>query len=646
MMMKNIFFLYCMIVGAASAQTLNRQMVMDSVWESAKLNVAYPEKTLIIIHSQVQNLLFDEPNRNLKVEAVGTGDWNVYLTPGTARLKVNAPGFQQLELAPINFKRKQAYEMKISAQGFSSLSRADENLFEVTFDLGQAGVYASYGNLTPVLSKSASIAFKVPKGEYAFRFQKPGFVDETRTLKVTASLQQQVSLRTGAGTASMMKLPGFIVLQSTPSGAEIVVNGQKIGTTPLQFDLVAGSYQLELRKPLFYPDASVFEVKENETKEITRALRSRSGYLTVVCNQPGASVYLDEKPVGTIPFDRRSVESGKHTLRVDQPFYHSASETIVIADGETRSAVVTLKPAFGSLTVASAPEDSADVYIDNIKVGVTPYHTERMASGKYVLRVTKAFFNDVEEDLAIVDETAMTRTVILGRNFGELAVSAPGQTILVNGREVGKDSYRARLAPGKYTLRSERGDAYLPDEKDVFLAIGEPASVTLAAAPRLATVSVVAEPIDARGAEIYVNNELKGKAPTSFPLIIGTHSIVARSANYLDAAQTITVKEGEQKKVTLTLTTYEGSRQSSIDAWGRSKWISAGAAVLAGAAAVYCQSRSDSYYDAYTHAATTEAAQTARDGSQHYSTYTGIAVGAVVAGGVTAIVSWIWQSTF
>ena len=48
--MKKNILLMCIFSGVLSAQTLNRQMAMDSVWESSKLNVTYPDKALIIVH--------------------------------------------------------------------------------------------------------------------------------------------------------------------------------------------------------------------------------------------------------------------------------------------------------------------------------------------------------------------------------------------------------------------------------------------------------------------------------------------------------------------------------------------------------------------------------------------------------------------
>ena len=367
--------------------------------------------------------------------------------------------------------------------------------------------------------------------------------------------------------------------------------------------------------------------------------------MKILCDINGASVYLDENLLGTTPLEQSPIESGNHVLRVELPLYHDYTEEFVVKDGDTKTETITLKPAFGSLEISSAPEGGADVYLDNKKVGVTPYVNTRIASGKYVMRVTKNLFSDVEENVTVVDGLPMKRTVILGKNFAELTIAALEQTIFVNDRNVGTGDYTARLSPGKYTLRSERGETFTPDEKDVFLSIGEPTTVTLNARPRLGSVSVVVEPFEARSADIYVNKELKGKAPTSIPLVIGTHSILARSANFLDMTQTVSVKEGEQQKVTFTLTTYEGSRQASRDAWARSKWISAGVAVLAGAASYYLAGESDNYYDTYSNAKSTTAAQTARDNTDKYASFSGIALGTAAAGGVSALVCWIVQAT-
>ena len=106
------------------------------------------------------------------------------------------------------------------------------------------------------------------------------------------------------------------------------------------------------------------------------------------------------------------------------------------------------------------------------------------------------------------------------------------------------------------------------------------------------------------------------------------------------------IRENEQQKLTLTLVTYEGSRQSGIDAWARNKWISTGLAVLAGAAYVYSQKQSDTNYESYRLSANPADAVKYSDETKKYNTYVKISIGIGVAGVIGAITSWIWQSTY
>ena len=187
---------------------------------------------------------------------------------------------------------------------------------------------------------------------------------------------------------------------------------------------------------------------------------------------------------------------------------------------------------------------------------------------------------------------------------------------------------------------------YVPDEKEVFLAVGEKKEVALAAKPRLGGITVYVEPFEARDADIFVGSEPVGKAPKPLSLIIGNYSITARKTNFLDKAESVSIRENEQQKLTFTLVTYEGSRQSSIDSWARNKWISAGIAVLAGAAYVYSQKQADTNYESYRLSANPADATKFRDETNKFNSYVKISIGVGIAGVVGAITSWIWQSTY
>ncbi len=96
----------------ASKIILVRQLVVESFGESAKVNPE-ADKSYIVIHSQVPWLRFDSNRRIIKIDQISDGEWGLWLTAGTHILKIDAKGFQRLELPPINFVKSRCYDLRI-----------------------------------------------------------------------------------------------------------------------------------------------------------------------------------------------------------------------------------------------------------------------------------------------------------------------------------------------------------------------------------------------------------------------------------------------------------------------------------------------------------------------------------------------------
>jgi len=626
------------------AQQLNRQMKVESFEESSKINTE-PDKSLVIVHSQVQNLRFDSNRKIDRANQITTGDWEVWLPAGTHILKIDADGFERLELPAQNYGRKKAYELKIVAVGFAPAVRADENLIDVTFQINESNVFSSYNDLAPTLTKENTIAYKIPKGDYTFHFQKEGFADEVQKVSVTETSNLNITLKLGT-TTKKFTLPSMVVIKSEPSGAEILINGQKYGTTPYQGEITAGTHQLELRKPLYYPNISTFTVEESKTLELPITLKSRFGFVTIRSNVPNAKITIDGKQFGVAPLLKKELESIRHTVKVDAELYHPFSQELTITDGGQNEIMATLSPAFGTLEVNSTPDQGADVYIDGNIVGKTPFKSERAPSGKYIIKVSKWIYNSIEEEIIVEDGKTVTKNFSMMKNFGILTVNAPNSTIYLNNQRVAENSYNAPLQPARYTVRAERGEKYTPAEKEVFIKVDESELVKLEPEPRLGSLSVIVEPIEASKAEIYVNNEVKGKAPLVLPLLIGDYTVTAKQTNFLDAIGKISIKEREKVKLNLHMTTYEGSRQQKIGAWATWKWISIGSTVLATAAAVYFNSQANSNYNNYKNAGTTADADNYRSLTQKNNTIYKVSLSVSAVGIIGTIVSWIGQSPY
>ncbi len=647
--MKKISLLIILILFVGDlvlyAQQLNKRMKVETLQESSKINPE-SDKAYLLIHSEVPNLRFDSNRRIDKVNQINSGEWEVWLPAGTHILKIYTDGYMGLELPATNFGRKKSYDMVIKAVGFGSSINADENLIEVVFQCNEDSVYSSYGDFAPTLSVSNIISYKLPAGVYSFTFQKKGFEDIKKEIDVKESQSVTLELKQGVSSQTKFSMPGIIVITSNPVGAEIIINGQKIGNTPYQGDLAAGTHQVEIRKTLYYPEIVNITVEQGKTQSITQELKGRFGYLTVKSNVPNSSVYLDDKPIGNTPINKMEIESAPHKLRVDADLYYTFTDEFTINDGDEKSVSAHLKPNFGYLTVTSLPEDSAIVYLDGKQMGYTPYTNDKLTSGKYLLKVTKNLFNEVEEQITIQDEKKFEKNVVLNKNFGELTIIAKNAKIYINNNYIGMNESSSKLAPGRYKIKAEIDEKYYSKEEEVYITRGDKKDIDITPVPKLGSVSVFIEPKEASDAMIFVDSELKGSAPLVLPLIIGDHTFIAKKDGYLDNAKMVTVIENDVTSLKIEMLTYEGSRLQIADKWGQVKWYSFGATALAGIVSGYCYLAAESNYTKYKDANSSSSAKDYREKVDNYNSIKNTALYIATATLTTAIFTWIIQSTF
>lgn len=132
--------------------------------------------------------------------------------------------------------------------------------------------------------------------------------------------------------AELRARPGEVQITSDPVGANVIVDGQPRGATPLKLTLDGGSHQLVLeagpaRRTM------VVAVEYGERQDVALTLRAGQGTLIVDSNAPHATVAIDGQPVGTTPW-RGAIDAGTHTLVVSAPGFTTTERAVEVpADG-------------------------------------------------------------------------------------------------------------------------------------------------------------------------------------------------------------------------------------------------------------------------------------------------------------------------
>src|SRR5216110_1826134 len=93
-------------------------------------------------------------------------------------------------------------------------------------------------------------------------------------------------------------------INSTTTGAEVFIDGERVGTIPLAApltNLVVGEHTIKLTKPGFAPYIDVFKILTRKPTRLDVELVPVASVLRIKANVEAARVYVDGKFVGEAP---------------------------------------------------------------------------------------------------------------------------------------------------------------------------------------------------------------------------------------------------------------------------------------------------------------------------------------------------------
>jgi PEGA domain/Protein kinase domain len=168
-----------------------------------------------------------------------------------------------------------------------------------------------------------------------------------------------------AGNQKSETESGRLLVRSTPTGAQVFVDGHAYGRTPATVrDLPHGTHRVRIERDGYVAEERrVVLTQSRPAQSMTVALerpRGRelpasqvparavalatpssashfTGKLRVESRPPGATVYLDGKVLGTTPVSLPVVPAGEHAIRLERDGYHRWSSSVrIVASEENR----------------------------------------------------------------------------------------------------------------------------------------------------------------------------------------------------------------------------------------------------------------------------------------------------------------------
>ena len=160
------------------------------------------------------------------------------------------------------------------------------------------------------------------QGERNIQVRKKGFKTWQMTIDVIAGIDQTLD------TIILEKSDGKVSIRSSPSGANVNINGRYRGQTPVQLTLApAREYEVKLSKAGYEPLIRTISVQPEGDLSLNNKLSPILGIVQLMVSPDGAELFVDGKSFGE-PSQRLSLTASQHELKIIKAGY--ADKVIVV----------------------------------------------------------------------------------------------------------------------------------------------------------------------------------------------------------------------------------------------------------------------------------------------------------------------------
>jgi hypothetical protein len=308
--------------------------------------------------------------------------------------------------------------------------------------------------------------------------------------------------------------------------------------------------QLGILRDYVFPEkidkATVYIMKLSTGKVVTTIEETEilTQWLVVISEPEGASVYIEDKPVGKTPYSGK-FSLGKYKYTIDLPMYHKEVGVFELTGEEDKYRIESeLKPNFGSLSIITKPEDDAQVILNGRPMNrTTPCEFNKILSGKHSVSIKKDLYYDVTQEVVIEDGKETKLVVDMQAAYAILKItSEPLADIYVDNQKQTTYPIVLRKTSGVYTVEA-RKENYYTDSKTIQLTDGQELDILLSPKPKIGNLELITHPPDF---EVFVDNEYFGTSPITIKnLLIGNHELKIKKNNAIYLVKNVEIELNE-----------------------------------------------------------------------------------------------------
>ncbi len=145
---------------------------------------------------------------------------------------------------------------------------------------------------------------------------------------------------------------GYLTINTTPSGADIMLNGESVGTSPVEnYATPEGEYTVQIYKSNYDPIEEDIFLYAEDTILFSEELRGSFGTVNIITHDD-AKVHVDGLNPRVGRWFSQKVVPGPHEFTITCDDYYTHSEQFIVARGETFGTTIELKETEESITAS------------------------------------------------------------------------------------------------------------------------------------------------------------------------------------------------------------------------------------------------------------------------------------------------------
>lgn len=310
--------------------------------------------------------------------------------PGRYRIQASLEGYHALD-----------ERLDISRQGPREFSfRLEELPGRVQLKPEPEAVLSLWVNDRPINLTSEGVA-QIERGSHDLRVETERYLPVEMQVDVQGLGQSQVI------SFELQPAWALVSLNSQPAGAQVRVDSEVVGNTPLQTEILQGAHQLELKLDGYKPALLQRDFRAGENLQLEEfVLQADDGELMLRSNPEGATIIIDEQYHGTTPVSVQLTSGVEHRVRLSHTGYVEVVEKLTLEAGEQRQLEMKLAPQYGTVFLSTVPAD-ARIILDGKPVDSGP--RLRLTTRTHRLEVSKPGY--VTSKLDVTPEAGASKTL-------------------------------------------------------------------------------------------------------------------------------------------------------------------------------------------------------------------------------------------